>query len=77
MIEHMALQTFHVYLRGGGSFALRAARFEARAGGIHFFGESDEPIPDTYVDPAEVIAVVPPNLHRQAGRFPTIPAVGE
>lgn len=68
----MKQHSYTVYLQGGASFTIKAVRFEQTAEGILFFGEDDQPLEDTYIDPAAVIAVVPPSSASTQGTFPTV-----
>ena len=68
----MAQRTYTVYLRGGASFTLKAARFEQTADGIQFYGPDGEPVRDTYIDPSSVIAVIPPATPEYNPAFPTV-----
>jgi hypothetical protein len=56
----MALRTFTVYLEGGAAFTIKAARYDVTAEGVFFYGEADKPLVYTYINPASVIAVLPP-----------------
>lgn len=57
----MALRTYSVYLEGGAAFNIKAARFDVSAEGVVFYDEDDKPLPDTYIHPKSVIAVLPPS----------------
>ena len=65
----MSMRTYTVYLEGGASLQVRAARFEARKDGVFFFDEADRPLEDTYINPSVVIAVVPPSSSTAKGAF--------
>lgn len=66
----MALRAYTVYLKGGGSFTIKAARFEVSDQGVVFYNENDRPIEDTYIDPQAVVAVLPPSPPATS-RFPS------
>ncbi len=68
----MAMRTYTLYLRGGANLTIKAARFEKTKEGIVFFDEDDQPLNDTYIDPAEVIAVVPPAPVSSHMAFPSL-----
>ena len=56
----MALRTYTVYLEGGAAFSIKAVRFETTSDGVFFYGENDQPLKDTFINPKSVIAILPP-----------------
>ena len=56
----MALRTYTVYLEGGAAFSIKAVRFEATSDGVFFYGENDQPLKETFINPKSVIAILPP-----------------
>ena len=68
------MRTYSVYLEGGAAFNIKAARFEATPEGVRFYGEDDQPLPDTYIDPKTVIAVLPPSAGASSGGAGFLPA---
>ncbi len=56
----MALRTYTVYLAGGAVFPIKAARFDTTSEGVFFYGENDQSLVETYIDPKSVIAILPP-----------------
>jgi hypothetical protein len=67
----MPQRIYTVYLQGGASFSIRAARFEVKKDGVVFFDADEKPLEDTYIDPSAVIAVIPPAPASSRGVFPS------
>lgn len=67
----MSQRSYAVYLKGGAHFTLRATRYERSEDAITFYGADEQPLEETYIDPASVIAVIPSAPSRE-GSFPGV-----
>ena len=66
----MPQRLYTVHLRSGAALEVRASTFEVTEKGIIFFDEEERPLRDTYINPSEVIAVVPPSSPTTRSGFP-------
>jgi hypothetical protein len=68
----MAQRIYTVFLKGGASLTVRAARFEATEKGVFFYDGEGQPLEDTYIEPSSVIAVIPPGSTARERGFPSL-----
>lgn len=67
----MSLRSYTVYLQGGGTFTLRATRYERSSSAVTFYNADGEVIPELFIEPDAVIAIVP-SMETREGAFPAV-----